>query len=148
MMLRKFIKRGIDHFHIRSLDCFLDIGNLLRTLIDQKDNEMHIFIILKDGLGNVLQKGCLTGFRRRYDHSSLSLSDRADQVYNAHGSCTACTLHNQSLIRKDRCHIFKIISSLAFTRMESIDGGHVKKCTEFLSLGLDPDISLDDITGL
>lgn len=109
---------------------------------------MHILIILKDGLGNIFQKGCLTGFRRGYDHSSLSLSDGADQVYDTHGSCAACTFHNQSLIRENRRHIFEIIPSLPLTWVESVDGGYVKKCAEFLALGLDTDISLDDITGL
>jgi hypothetical protein len=148
MMFRKFIKCRIDHFHIRSLDRLSDIGNLLRTLIDQKNDQMHISVIPEDRLGNVFQKGCLTCLWRRYDHSSLALSDRTDQIHDTHGRCTACTLHDKSLIRKDRCHIFKIIPSLSLTRMETVNGRYVEKGTELLSLGLDADISLDDITCL
>ena len=109
---------------------------------------MHISVIPEDRFGNIFQKGCLTCLWRRYDHSSLALSDRTDQIHDTHGRCAACTFHDKSLIRKDWCHIFKIISSLSLTRMETVNGRYVKKGAELLSLSLNADISLDDITGL
>ena len=48
VMFRKFIKGGIDNFHILPFDRFLDIRNLLRSLIDQKDDHMHIRVIAHD----------------------------------------------------------------------------------------------------
>ena len=37
-----------NHFYILSLNRFLDIGHLLRTLIDQKNDQMHIRMIMCD----------------------------------------------------------------------------------------------------
>ena len=125
MMFRKLIKCRINDFHIIATDGLPDICNLLRALIDQKNDQMHVRIVSQNRLCHIFQQSCLTGFRRRYDHSSLSFTDRADQIYDPHGNCAARSFHYQSLIWKNRCHIFKIISSLPFTGMESVDRGHI-----------------------
>ena len=49
MMLRKLIKGRVDNFHIFTLNCLLDIGNLFRTFIDQQDDHMHIRIAVDNG---------------------------------------------------------------------------------------------------
>ena len=46
MMLRKFIKGGVDHFHIFSPNRFFDVCNLFRTFVDQEDQKLHIGVIL------------------------------------------------------------------------------------------------------
>ena len=148
MMLRKLIKCRIDNLYIRSLYCFLDISNLLWTLVNEKNDQMHVLVILQNGLGNVFEKGGLTCLRRGNDHASLSLSDRTDQIYNTHGCGSARTFHDQTLIRENGGHVLEIVSLLTFAWMETIDGCHIQKGTEFLTLGLDPDISLDNISGL
>ena len=35
MMFRQFVKCRINNFYIIAFDCFLDIGNFLRSFIDQ-----------------------------------------------------------------------------------------------------------------
>ena len=147
MMLWKLIKGGIDNFYIWPYNGFFDVSYFLRTLIDQKNDQMHVRIVSQNRLCHIFQQSCLTGFRRRYDHSSLSFTDRADQIYDPHGNCAARSFHYQSLIWKNRCHIFKIISSLSLTRWKTIDGIHIKKGTEFLSLCFNTDASFQDITG-
>ena len=125
MVLRKLIEGRVDNLYVISPDSFFYVCNLLRALIDQKDNQMHIRIVPLDRFGYIFQKCGLAGFRGRYDHSSLAFSDGADQVYDPHGYCSARAFHYQTLIGEDRCHILEIISFLPFTWVKSIDGCHI-----------------------
>ena len=50
VMLRQLIKGRIDYFYIISDNGFLDVGNFLRTLVDQQNDQVHIWVISKDGL--------------------------------------------------------------------------------------------------
>ena len=43
--LRKLIKGGIDNFYIWPYNGFFDVSYFLRTLIDQKDHQMHVRMI-------------------------------------------------------------------------------------------------------
>ena len=86
---------------------------------------MHIFIILKNGLCHILEQCGLTSLRWGNDHTTLSLSNRTDQIHNTHSGSSTRALHDQALVWKNRCHILEAISLLAFTWMETIDRGHV-----------------------
>ena len=77
VMLRKFVKGRMNNLDIVALDFFLDVGYFLRTLIDQKNDKMHIRAVFEDRFGHILEKCGLTSLRRRYDHASLPFTDRA-----------------------------------------------------------------------
>ena len=47
-MLRLLVKRGIDHFHIVTTDRLFDIRHFLRTLVDQQNDQLHLWVILKN----------------------------------------------------------------------------------------------------
>ena len=70
-------KCRINNLYIAALDFFLDISYFLRTLIDQKNDEMHIRAVFEDRFGHILEKCGLTSLRWRYDHASLTFTDRA-----------------------------------------------------------------------
>ena len=86
---------------------------------------MHILVILKNRFRNILEQSSFTCLRRGNDHTTLSLSDRADQIYDTHGSSSAGTLHDQTFIWEDWSHIFKIVSLLSLTWMETIDRRYI-----------------------
>ena len=44
MMLGKFIESRVNDFYIISVDRFPNIGNFLRSFIDQQDQHMHLRI--------------------------------------------------------------------------------------------------------
>lgn len=90
-------------------------------------------LFLRRDLATSLRRVVLPCLRRRYDHASLAFTDGADKVYDAHGRCSACTFHYKTLIRKDRRHILKIVSSLALAWMEAVYGRYIEKCTELLT---------------
>ena len=54
MALRQLVKGGIDHLHIGADDRFLNIRNFLGTLVDQKDDQMHIRVVGGHGLCHLL----------------------------------------------------------------------------------------------
>ena len=108
VMLGCFIECGINHFHVRSLNGFLNIGNFLGTLIDQKNDHMHSGVGVFHTFGHCLKKRGLTGFRRGYDHSSLSLTDGRHQVHDTHGDRCTGNIEFDLFIREDRRHVFEI----------------------------------------
>ena len=53
----------------------LHISHLLRTFVNQQDDLVYLGMIGSNSVGNVLQQHRFPGFRLRYDHSTLSLSN-------------------------------------------------------------------------
>lgn len=56
VVLRALIEGGIDDFHIRSLNRFFNVGDLLRTFVDQKDDRIHLRVVPQDGFCRILQR--------------------------------------------------------------------------------------------
>ena len=54
MALCQLIKGGIDDLHISALNGLLYIGNLLRAFVDQQNDQIHLRIILCNGLCHIL----------------------------------------------------------------------------------------------
>ena len=121
VVLRQFIKRRVDDFNIVSLDGLLDVRYLLRTLVDQQDQQMDLRIIPPYGQRHLLKQGCLTSFRRRHDHTALPLPDRRQEIYDPHGSARLAALKPESLIREDRRHILEIGPPHRLHRIDIVD---------------------------
>ena len=90
MVIWKLIKCRIDNLNIFTLDRLADICHFLWTLIDQKHDQMHVPVSCADTLCNRFQQGCLTCLWRRYDHTSLSLSDRRKQIHDTDSDRSSC----------------------------------------------------------
>ena len=54
MPVRKFFKGGINNLYIFADHGFFDVRYLLRALIDQKDDHMHIRVVGGNGLRHLL----------------------------------------------------------------------------------------------
>ena len=54
MVLRQLVKGGINHFHVGPFYGLLNIRNLLGTLVNQKDNQVHFRGVALYGLSHVL----------------------------------------------------------------------------------------------
>ena len=148
MMLGKFIESRVNDFYIISVDCFLNIGNFLGTLIDQQDQHMHLGITAQNRFSHFLQQRRLTCLGRGYDHTTLSLTNGTHQIHNSHGNAAAGSLHFDPLIGEDRSHIFKCHSLGGFFYGISVNALDKQKRTELLLLGLDPLVTLQNIAGL
>ena len=107
MILRSLIESRISNF---TLDGTLHIRNFLRTLIYQEHDDLAVGIVGRDRIGDLLHKDSLTCLRRRYDHTSLSLTDWAEQIDNPARQILGTGLECKSLIRIDRCQMLELRS--------------------------------------
>ena len=53
VVFRLLIEGGIDDFHVIAHDGLPDIRHLLRPLVDQKDDDVHLRVVVNDGLGHL-----------------------------------------------------------------------------------------------
>ncbi len=53
-----------------------EISDLFRTFIDQENDHMHLFVIFRDGLGDVMQQRRFARARRRDDQPALAHAER------------------------------------------------------------------------
>ena len=82
-------------------DGALDLGDLLGTLVDQKDNELHLGVVLHHGVGDVLEQGGLAGAGRGDDEAALPLSDRRHEIHDTGGEALGDSLELDPLVRAD-----------------------------------------------
>jgi hypothetical protein len=62
----------------------LEVGDLLRALVDEHDHEVRLGVVLLDRVRELLEHGRLAGLRRRDDEPALPLADRRHHVDEAH----------------------------------------------------------------
>ena len=63
----------------------LHLGDFLGPLVDEQDDQVHVRMVVHDGLGDVLQHHRLAGFRLRDDQATLATADWRDQIEDAPG---------------------------------------------------------------
>ncbi len=59
-----------------------EIGDLLRALIDQQNDHVHFFVIFRDCVGDMVEKRCLSGARRRDNQAALAHAERSHQIHD------------------------------------------------------------------
>ena len=127
MALRKLVEGGIDNLHILAEYRFFYICNLLRTLVNQKDDQVHVRVVGGNRLGNLLEQGCLTCLWRGYYKAALAFSDRRQQIQHPHGGAAdpPGRLHMKPLVWKDRGQVFEIRPLLQHRRRHAIYGTNI-----------------------
>ena len=121
MVLRQLVEGGMNHLHIRPLNSFFDICNLLRALVNQQNQQLHVRMVPGHGLGHILQKSGFTSLGRGHDHASLPLSDGGNQIDDPHGGASARALQMDPPVRENRSQILEIPSSGRLLRAQSVD---------------------------
>ena len=109
---------------------------------------MHLGITAQNRFCHFLQQRCLTCLGRGYDHTTLSLTDGTHKIHNSHSNAAAGSLHFDPLIGEDRSHIFECHSLGGFFYGISVNALDKQKRTELLLLGLDPLVTLQNISCL
>ena len=79
--LGRFVEGGTDH--LGGVAVADHVGDLLRSLVDEQNEEVHLRVVLDDRIGEVLHEHCLTGTRRSHDESAGALADGADEIHHA-----------------------------------------------------------------
>ncbi len=127
MIVAFLVKRAVNDL---SFDATLHVGHFFGALVDQKHHQLHFGRIDGDRMRDHFQKGGFTCFRRRNDHSALSLSDRRDQV---DCSCRKFVsnvrdLQTKFLIRKDRHEVVEFRTLERIFHFHSVDLGDRDHC--------------------
>ena len=60
-----------------------EIGDLFRAFIDKQNDHVHILVIFRDCLGDVMQQRRLAGARRGDNQTALAHTERRHQIHDA-----------------------------------------------------------------
>ena len=77
----------------------LHLGHFLRALVDQQHDQVALGVVVRDGVGDVLQHHGLAGLGRRDDQAALALADGRDQVDDAAGDVLGAAVAGSSFSR-------------------------------------------------
>ena len=69
---------------------------------------MHLGVVDRDGLADLLEDRGLAGLGRRHDQATLTLADRRHDVDGATGNGVLAVLHAQRLVGIDRGEVTKL----------------------------------------
>ncbi len=90
------VRAAGDHL---TLDGAAHVRDLLGPLVDEQHDEVHVGVILGDGLGDVLEEDRLAGARWGDDEAALPPADRREHVHDAHGERFGAGLQDDPFVR-------------------------------------------------
>src|SRR5690606_34506681 len=64
------------------------LRRLFRPCINQRDTQVHLWLIFCHGVSNVFKRHGLTRFGLRYDKPTLTLADRCEKIHDPRGVIT------------------------------------------------------------
>ena len=98
-----------------------EIGDFLRALIDEKNDELHLRMIFHDGVRDVVEQGRLARPRRRNNQTALSHAERRHQIHDARGVAVRDRLELDLAIRVDRRQLLEWPQPLILRRLFAVD---------------------------
>ena len=97
-----FVERARNHL---TPDGALHLGYFFRALVDEENDEIHLGVVARERLRDVLQQHRLAGLRRRHDEAALSLPDRCGEVDDPGGEvlgAAVALLQGEAGLREER----------------------------------------------
>ena len=98
-----------------------EIGDLFRAFIDKQNDHVHILVIFRDCLGDVMQQRRLAGARRGDNQTALTHAQRRHQIHDARRVTVRVRLKLNSLVRVDRRQFLERTEALIFCRLLPVD---------------------------
>ena len=80
MVLRLLVERGRKHHRLRVA---LHVRHFLGALVDEEDDQHRLGVVLRDGVGHLLEENRLADARRRDDETALAKANRREEVHDA-----------------------------------------------------------------
>ncbi|MBG9885384.1 hypothetical protein ABE10_02035, partial [Bacillus toyonensis] len=118
VVLRGAVERRGDDL---AFDRALHVGDLFGTLVDEHDHEVHLGVVLRDRVRDLLQHDRLAGLRGRHDEAALALADRGDEVDDALGQLLLRRLQTQPLLRVERGELAELDAGARVVGRETVD---------------------------
>src|SRR5215212_4152533 len=119
----------------------LPVGDLLRALVGQEDEELGLRIVHRDALRYLLEDRGLTGLRRRDDETTLTLAYGGHEVYNAWGYVVRLPLQAQPLVRVKRREVVEVGPVAALLGLVAVDRFDTYQGRVLLALAGLPDLA-------
>ena len=88
--------------HLAARDAAAKVRDLLRPLVDEKNDHVHVGLVDLDGVGHALQERRLSGLRGRHDQAPLPATDGGQQVDDAAAHLVRLGLEPEDVGRIDR----------------------------------------------
>ena len=107
--------------HHLALDAPLHVGDFFGPLVDQQHDQLHVGIVVRDGLADVLQHDRLAGPRRGDDQRALSLAQRREQVHHASRQRLLSGLESQPAFRIDRRQLVERLDRGIILGLHAVD---------------------------
>jgi len=133
--------------HDGTADGALHIRDLLGTLVYEKAEEVHLGVVCRDGLADLLEHGGLAGLGRAHDESTLTLTDGSHEVDGTAGDGLPAVLHDESLVGVDGREIAKARTALHGLGLAVVDAAHVLQGGILAVAASGADGAFDAVTG-
>jgi hypothetical protein len=107
----------------------------------RQDEELHFRVVFHHGVGDVLQKRCLSGAGRGDDQAALAFSNGRNEVDHAGGEAFGNSLQLDALIGVHHHQLLKDGEVLDFLGILTLDLGeaeHLRAAVATAGLALDP----------
>src|SRR6266508_3139501 len=99
------VEGGVDHLRLGGA---LHVGDLFGPLVGEQDDEVHLGVVLADGVGDLLHQRGLARLGRGDDQPTLALPDGAHQVHDARRDLGRVVLQAQPLLRVQRGQVLEL----------------------------------------
>ncbi len=133
--------------HLRLLHGTPPVGDLLRTLADEEDDDVHVLIVISDRVGDSLEEDGLAGLGRRHDEPALAAPDGGNEVDHAGGEVALASLQVYELVREDGGELLEVGAALGRLRIQAVDGVHPQEAVVLLGVLGRADGAHDVVTG-
>src|SRR5882724_2100494 len=98
-----------------------EIGDFLRTLVDEEDDQVHLRMVLHDGIRDVVEQRRLAGARRRNNQTALAHAERRHQIHDPRRVAIRHRLELDLPVRIDRRQLFEWPQPLILRRLVAVD---------------------------
>src|SRR6266545_5656708 len=99
------VEGGVDHLRLGGA---LHVGDLFGPLVGEQADEVHLGVVLADGVGDLLHQRGLARLGRGDDQPALALPDGAHQVHDARRDLGRVVLQAQPLLRVQRGQVLEL----------------------------------------
>ena len=120
----RFVECGADNLPVYRT---LHIGNFLRPLINQKNNQNNLGMVLRNRVGNRLKQHCFARSRRGDDQPALAFPDGRQHIHHSSRKVVRSCFQLQMLVRIQRGQIVEKDFILGRIRVFKIYGFYLDK---------------------
>ena len=123
----------------------LHVRDFLGTLVDEEDDEHRLRIVLRDGVGHLLEEDRLADARRRDDEPALSEPDRREEIDDARRELLGVGLEDDAPRRERGREVLEVDDARRDGRFLSVHSRDVAEAEEAVAVARIADRPLDDV---